>query len=164
MAKPTRKQILAVQGVLYNRKRLRELSDHHASIGKLMNLDPSARLASGDIRSPAGSGPNWLYADGRVDQLVIQAAGRCDRIAATLLQTRAELSALSIPRGDKRHLMAALQAEAAAWSARATVWRAPTRPNDPHKLAVTITSHLATALAEQQHVKQYLKPRSQVPK
>jgi hypothetical protein len=156
--KPTDEQIKAVHEVLYDPKRLQAQSDLIRNIAVLMNLNPSAELSVNDVRNPAGSGPNWFEtATGAIDSSVIEAAGDCRQLAATLTDTRAEISKLSIPDEDRKHLMAALAAEAESWTVRARIWTDPNPPKNPYTSAIAITQPLSAAANEAAQVTPYLK-------
>ncbi len=155
---PDPSQIAAVRAVLYERNRLRKLFDHLDSIDVLMNLDPRRPLQPGDARGFAGSGPNWYIPHtGKLSPSVIEAADRCDRIADLTLEIRGELEHVDFPASDKRHLQTALTRQAAAMSARGTLWRATKPPANAKKAATTISGHLQASVSEFQHVAKYLK-------
>jgi hypothetical protein len=155
---PNPKQIAAVQRVLYARTRLRKIFDDGESIVRLMNLDPSAALDNTDPRWPAGSGPSWVVpATKKLSPFVVEAAERCDKIADSLLEIRAELADVDIPSSDKQHLRAALAESAAEWRARGRLWRAPTAPEDAQAAAASVTAHQRASLREFQRVTAYLK-------
>lgn len=149
-------RIRAVRKVLYEPRRLKKLATHLSSIAVLMNLDARNPLPPNDARVDAGSGPNWFVpATGKINPAVQQAADRCEAVASLLLETRNELAKVAFPATDKRHLLTALREEAAAWGARAALWRAPGRPGDGATRA--IASHLQASAREYAHVRRYLK-------
>lgn len=153
---PTHEQIKAVRNVLYNPSRERELSDHVQSIITLMNFNPLQAIPETDTRYPAGSGPSWfLLSTGAVDGGVLEAAGRCAKIATLLLQIRSELQHLNFPNTDKKHIRAALQAQAAWWTIRANWWKAPNAVTDPQAIVDQLATQLRVARDESSHVKQY---------
>ena len=142
--------------MLYHPKRLAKIRTHLSSIDTLMNLDRSRPLPAGDTRIEAGAGPNWLIrATGRIAPPVLEAADRCDAIAALLDETRRELENVAMPRSDKRHLLNALDEESAAWSERAKLWRDPRRPRDG--AAAAVASHTRASVREYHRVRTYLK-------
>jgi hypothetical protein len=153
---PAPKQVAAVQKVLYERTRLRKIADHVHSIGVLMNLDPNG--PSPGPGHPAGSGPLWYIPDtGRISPAVLEAAERCRKLAELLLEIRTELAHVDLPSSDKKHLRAALAAQAAAMRARGKVWRAQSPPGDVHAAVAPIAAHGATSVRELTHVAHYLK-------
>jgi hypothetical protein len=156
--KPTDEQIKAVHRVIYDQKRLQAQSDLIHNIAVLMNLNQTAELSVNDIRNPAGSGPNWFDpATGAIDSSVTQAAGYCRQLAGTLTDARAEIAQLSIPDEDRKHLMAALAAEAESWTVRARIWTDPDPPKNPYTSAIAITQPLTAAAKEAAQVTPYLK-------
>ncbi len=150
------KQVAAVRKVLYRRDRLRKLVEHADSIVALMNLNPTG--PSPGLGAPPGSGPPLWYvpANGKLDPFVLEAAGRLDKIADLLTQTRAELTHVDAPAADKRHLRAGLAEQAAAARARARAWRAPASPGDVEALVAPITAHERASATALSHVTQYL--------
>jgi hypothetical protein len=159
---PTQAQIHAVQKALYNHKRLAKLKDLRQQLALTMNFDQTTPLPPGDIRNPAGSGPNWFYpSTGQVDKLVLDGAALCDQVAHTILQMRTDVGAVHFPASDKHHLMNAMSEEAASWTARGRAWRAP-GPPDVQAQAAEISKHVTNSLQEAAHVQQYFKPHDQV--
>jgi hypothetical protein len=125
-----RATIKAVRKALYEPRRLKRLLEEINQIDILMNLNPDIPLAPGDVKMTAGSGPLWFYPDnGQLNTSVIEAASRCERVAAILLEMRNALSPVAFPAADKKHLQAGLEAEAAVWRVRGRVWRAQGAPD-----------------------------------
>lgn len=151
-------RIAAVRKVLYEPNRLRHLRDDLVTIETLMNLDPTAALQSGDPRAFAGSGPDWyIRGTGALDPGVVEAAGRCDRIAARLLAIRRDLASVAFPGADKASLRRGLAELAASWSARGHAWRAA--PGQDVDAAVTaIQKHLQASTVSFRKARRYLKP------
>src|SRR5438270_3883827 len=163
MAKPTHDQIKAVHQALYKRSRMQKLSDLMNKLAASMNLNPTKELPGNDVRSPAGSGPQWFYPDtGDVDNLVIRSAGYCDQIAQTILAMRHDVQQVDFPRADKRNLSKALSEEAASWTLRGQLWRASGKPADPAQGAAQISGHLANATQAARHVQAYLRSAQDV--
>ena len=155
--KPTKDQLHAVHKALYKRERLDQLADLNRNISVLMNFNPEHLLSPNDIRNPPGSGPTWFDpATGVVDQFVIEAAGDCDKIAAALMDMHDDVGTVDFPAADKQHLQAAIAAEAASWTARGQIWRAPTKP-DVEAANEQIQQHVRVALSESRQVSAYLK-------
>lgn len=153
----SRREIRAVRGVLYDRKRLQDLHTQTTSINVLMNLDPSVPLNPGDVRIQPGAGPNWVIpATGQVDPAVVEAADRCRAIATTLLDMRRELQRLSLDPTDRRHLAAGLAEQAEAWHARADAWSEPGQPADVDAAVASITVHEQASLRHFKKVTRYL--------
>ena len=90
---------------------------------------------------------------------MLDTAGRCDAIAKTILTMRHELAQVNLPAADKQHLLAGLQSQAAAWSSRGAVWRAPSSPSTDSDVK-GISKHQKDAFAAFSHVQHYLKPSS----
>jgi hypothetical protein len=161
MAKPfpvDRKQVAAVQRVLYDRTRLRRLGVELSSIDALMNFDPARTLQPGDARVQAGAGPQWyLPGTGQLDPTVREAADRCDKVASLLLEMRAALGHVAFPAAHRRHLQAGIAAQAAFWKARGAAWRAPQPPVDAEAAATAVVAHVQTAAREFQPVRRYLR-------
>ncbi len=157
MAKPTDKQIHELHRALYKRKRLKKLSDLVQETALLMNLDPTQELPPDDVRNPPGSGPQWFYPDtGAVDSNVLAAAQNCSEISKTLRAIRSDVADVSFPEADKKHVLAALDAEAASWSARGKAWGAAGPPADVEATVATVSKHVSTSLAEAKQVRHYL--------
>jgi len=160
MARPTHRQIKAVHGVLYAPARLKQIAEDFQQLNMAINLDGPA-LQPDDVRGQVGAGPEWVIpATGAVDTLVLDAAARCDRIVARLMTMRHEISLLDLPAADRQHLMAALAAQARTWSARASLWRSPTAPDDIQAAVAPITNHQQAAFTALGHVRAYLRPAS----
>lgn len=160
MAKPTKKQIQAVQKVLYDRARLAQMAHDFQQLNLFMNLD-GPPLAMNDSRLEQGDGPDWVIpATGAVDVLVLDGADRCDQIAARLLTMRKDLSPLAIPASDKQSLMTSLSEQALAWQKRAATWRMTTAPDDVNAAVEAISKHQRVAVDELAHVQPYLRPLS----
>jgi hypothetical protein len=150
------KRVAAVRKVLYQRSRMRRIVDHLDSIVALMNLDPAGRSPGPGI--PPGSGPHWYVpATGKISPSVLEAADRCDKVSALLLEIRDELAHVDFPSPDKQHLRAGLAEQAAALRARAKVWRAPAPPGDVQAAVAPIAAHERASLNELEHVAPYLK-------
>ena len=157
MSGPSAAQIAALHAALYKRDRIRALSEHSESITTLMNLNPTAHLQSNDIRGPAGSGPTWfLKATGALSTSVAEAAQRCESIATVLLEIRDDVRGVDFPAADKQHLLNAIGAEAASWSARGRAWGASKAPASVDSAVAPIDAHLTTAATEIAHVEHYL--------
>lgn len=162
-AKPTEQQVAAVHAVLYERSRVQALHDELQSIAVELNLDREAQLSPKDRRGPAGSGPNWYVpATGAVDPAVLDAAKRCDKIAAILTEIAGELEGVDISRTDRADLQSALSEEAAVWTLRGRWWRDPHPAKDPKQLAATIAAHVQTSVAAGYKVRAYRKPVSEL--
>jgi len=160
--KPTNDQLQAVHKALYKRSRLDALTTLNRNIAVLMNLNPESELSPNDVRNPPGSGPTWFIpATGAVDQFVVEAAGDCDKIAAALMDMHDDVGTVDFPAADKQHLQAAIAAEAASWTARGQIWRAPSIP-DVDAANEQIQQHVRTALSESQQVSAYLKTAQEV--
>jgi hypothetical protein len=156
--RPTKKEIEAVRGVLYKHGRVEKISELVHNIVVLMNLNPSAVVPGSDPRYPAGSGPQWYFPDnGSLDNAVIESAGYCDQLAALSHTMRHEISNLSLPAADRRHLMTALSENANVWTMRARLWRAAKPPADPNAAAASIAQHVTASLDALKHLKPYLK-------
>ncbi len=151
----TEREVKAVRRVLYNRGRMRLLLTEVRSIDVLMNLDPYASLSPDDTRVAAGSGPHWFLSSGEVDPGVLEAASRCQRVAALLRDTRRELKDVDFDRADKRELRNALEEHAKAWIARADAWSRPGSP-DVATMGAAINSHDAASLRSYHRVDAYL--------
>jgi hypothetical protein len=157
---PTQAEIEAVQKVLYEHRRLQKLSDLSTTVARRMNLDPTQLIQLKDVRYPPGSGPQWFYPDtGGVDQNVIESAGFCDEIAATLLEIHGDLESVSFPSVDKAHLLTAVAEEAASWSARGRIWKTPNRPGDAKTSVAAISTHVKAAVTAAGHVTPYLRSK-----
>jgi hypothetical protein len=138
----------AVRKVLYEPNRVRQLVDHFSSIDVLMNLNPVNFIHTGDPRVDAGDGPIWyvtpsdLYHAKKVklSPEVIEAADRCDKIAALLLETGDDLAKVDFPARDKQSLRTALTEAAHAMRGRASAWREPGRI-DADRAAASIAAH-----------------------
>jgi hypothetical protein len=160
--KPTKDQLHAVHQALYKRERLQALATLRHNISVLMNFNPNQQLSVDDPRNPAGSGPTWFVpATGAVDPAVLEAANDCDQIATALMDMHDDVGGVEFPAADKQHLQAAIAAEAASWTTRGQIWRAPTKPNVEADTK-RIEHHVATAISEVKHVSAYLKPLSEV--
>jgi hypothetical protein len=163
MAGPTHAQIAAVHRVLYNPARLKQLAEDFQQLNLLMNLD-GPPLATDDSRIAVGDGPDWVVpATGAVDVSVLNAAATAERLAERLLGMRREISHVNCPAADRRRLMTALSEQAQAWSARASLWRETTAPDDVAGAVATITKHERAAGAALAHVQRYLRPASDFP-
>jgi hypothetical protein len=159
---PTQAQIHVVQKVPYNHTRIAELKDLRQQLALTMNFNQTTPLLPGDIRNPAGSGPNWSYASsGQVDMLVVDGAALCDQVAQAILQMRADVGVVHFPASDKHQLMNAMREEAASWSARGRAWRAPGTPDVQARVA-EISKHVTNSLQEAAHVQHYFKAHDQV--
>lgn len=155
MAKDPR--IAAVQRVLYEPTRLRHLGDDLVTIDALMNLDPTAPLQSNDIRGFAGSGPDWwIRGTGAPDPWVVEAAQRCDAVAAAFGAMRADLARVAFPSGDKTQLRLGLAELAAFWTARGAAWRAAPGQNVDAAVA-GMQRHLQASAAAFRKTRKYLK-------
>jgi hypothetical protein len=148
---PTPKQIAAVRRVLYEPARIRQMRSDLSSISVLLNLEN---------QNPSEIVTWYVPATGELSPGIVEAAARCRRIAATVRAIRSELAKLEFDQVDKRHLLRALDAQAASWQARADGWAAPGQPGDVDALVTTVAGHLRTAFAEAAHVKPYLKRAS----
>jgi hypothetical protein len=146
--KPTPAQIKSVRRILYDPHRVRQMRDDASSISVLLNLEN---------QNPSSTFSWYIPATGALAQEVVEAAQRCRRIATTLLSIRKDLAHVSVPETDRKHLMAALQAQAASWQARANAWAATGQPADTDTLVASISGHVRTALAQAQHVQPYLR-------
>jgi hypothetical protein len=154
---PTDAQITALHHALYKRARLEHLRTLQHNIAVLMNLLPGATLPGNDVRSPAGSGPQWFVpATGAIDPSVTEAAKDCDAIATTLMAIHDDVAGVDFPDKLRGHVMASLKAEAASWNARASFWRSPHKP-DVDAVVKQISGHLKTAADEAKPIGKYLK-------
>lgn len=159
---PTAAQIQAVHQVLYDHKRMQRLANLSNNIQLSMNLSAEVEIGPDDPRGPAGSGPQWyIPATGALDPSVIAAAGYCDEIATTLKQIAHGISQVDLPKADKKHLIAGINAGAALCTARGRVWRASGDPGDPNSAATTISKHTQEMVQHLKHVKRYLEPASE---
>jgi len=164
-AKPSKQQVAAVHAVLYERRRLQNLHDEMQSIAVELNLDPRARLSPRDTRNPPGSGPNWFVpSTGAVDPAVLDAAKRCDKIAAILSEIAGELDGVDIPRADRDDLQSALSGEAAVWTLRGRSWRNPRPERDPQRFAATVAAHVQASVEAGYTVRAYRKRISELGK
>jgi hypothetical protein len=144
MTEPTSDEVHAVRQALHEHARLTTIADALHNLSTVMNLNPEAELSPTDVRSPAGSGPQWFYPDsGQLDSMVTEGAKYARQVAAGILAIRSAVSSVSFPETDKQDLMTALHEEAAVWTARADVWTAPQPPSDPASAAAQIQSHLS---------------------
>jgi hypothetical protein len=150
-------RVVAVQKVLYERRRLQRLKDDLVTIDVMMNLDPTTPLQPADIRGFAGSGPDWwIRGTGGLDPGVVEGAKRCDAIAAKFLAIRADLAHVAFPAADKAHLRLGLAELAAFWTARAKAWRAG--PGEDVDAAVArMQRHLQASAAAFRTTRKYLK-------
>ena len=150
-------EITRVWKVLYEPTRTRRLFTLLEDIELLMNLNPARPLDPHDVKVFPGSGPLWFYpSNGKLNVGVVQAANRCDKIAALLRETERELADVDFPAADKHHLRAGLAAQARAWEARGSVWRARRKPNV--RLNTTaIMGPERKSFEELKHVTKYLK-------
>lgn len=156
--KPTAHEIRAVQSVLYKQGRLEKISELVNNVVVLMNLDPSANIPSSDSRYPAGSGPQWyLPSDGSLAPSVTEAVGYCDQLVTLIGAMRQEISKLSFPQADKRHLLTALSENAMVWTTRANLWRAAAPPADSNAAAASIAEHMTASANASKHLRPYLK-------
>ena len=150
-------EITRVWKVLYEPARTRRLFDHLESVEVLMNLDPGRPLDPHDVKVFPGSGPLWFIpATGKLNSSVVEAANRCDKIAALLRETERELADVDFPAADKHHLRAGLAAQAHAWEARASVWRT----RGPANVRLNVTAIMGPerkSFEELKHVTKYLK-------
>lgn len=155
MAKDPR--IAAVQRVLYDQRRLRQLEDDLVTIAAAMNLDPTAPLQPNDVRGSAGSGPDWwIRGTGALDPFVAQAAERCDRMAARFLAIRRDLGAVAFPAADRAQLRLGLAELAAYWTARGKAWRAGPK-QDVDATIAGMQRHLQTSATAFRKTRKYLK-------
>jgi hypothetical protein len=158
MSKPTHAQIHAVRKVLYDEQRMKQTALDVEQVNLLMNLT-GPPLPLTDPRIAVGDGPDWaVTATGAVDPFVLEAAGRCQSIAKTLLSTRSELSQVDFPAADKQLLMQSLQEQAEVWSARATLWMQTTAPDNVSAAVQNITAHQEAAFGALKNVQAYLRP------
>jgi hypothetical protein len=155
MAKDPR--VTAVQKVLYEPTRLRHLEDDLVTIDVMLNADPTVPLQPNDIRGFAGSGPDWwIRGTGALDPGVVEAARRCDRIAARFLTIRRELGPVAFPAADKAQLRLGLAELAASWTARGRAWRAGPGQSVEAEIGA-IERHLRSSAVAFRKVRKYLK-------
>jgi hypothetical protein len=153
MTQPTHHQIDAVRKAIRDPDIKAKLKVAMRNLTRAMNLDPTAELQPNDVRDPAGSGPQWYYPDGAgLDKQVSDGAKSCDQIAALLLQIRDMVAHVTFPPGDKKHLTASIEAEAASWTARGRAWRSPTPPGDAKSATASVAKHIATCVSERTQV------------
>jgi hypothetical protein len=159
---PTHAQVRALHHALYKTERLHHLQSRQHNIAVLMNLRPAASLPAKDVRSPAGSGPQWFVpATGAVDPAVREAADDCDAIATTLMAIHDDVAGVDFPDKLRGHVMASLKAEAASWNARASFWRSPAKP-DVDAVVKRIAGHAKTAADQAKPVSRYLRTAQEV--
>jgi hypothetical protein len=158
MSKPTHAQIHAVRKVLYDEQRMKQTALDVEQVNLLMNLIGQP-LPLTDPRIAVGDGPDWVIPDtGAVDPAVLEAAGRCQSIASTLLSMRGELSQVDCPAADKQLLMKSLHEQAEVWSARSSLWMKTTAPDDVSAAVRNITAHQQAAFGALKNVQAYLRP------
>jgi hypothetical protein len=145
---PTPAEIRAVRTVLYEPSRVRQMKDDASSISVLLNLEN---------QNPNSIFSWYVPATGALSPEVVEAARRCRRIAATILAIHNDLAHVAFNASDKKHLLAAVQAQAASWQARASAWSAPGKPADVDSLVASISGPMQTARNEAQHIRPYLK-------
>jgi hypothetical protein len=157
---PSRQEIRRVRAVLYKDSVLRQLASQASSIDVLMNTDPDIPIAHNDARVQQGTGPNWYYppngeAAGQIQESVLDAANRCDRIAEILREIRRELRDVDVNGRDKRHLRKGLAAWAASWEARGRAWRDPGAADIEAKVQEMLDRE-RESVEELKEVKEYL--------
>jgi hypothetical protein len=149
---PTKLQIKAVRAVLYERSRLRQISENYRSIDVLLEIAPTS----------VNDGPNWvIQATGKVDPSVLEAAQRARQIASAMQSMAGELGGLSLPGDDRQNLVAALNAQAAAWTARAGAWSVP-NANGASAAVTTIAAHESAARDAAGKVREYLQTNDEL--
>jgi hypothetical protein len=115
MAKATHAQRRAVRGVLFERRRFRQLVADRLSIDVLMALDAGAQPA-----------PVWVVqATGEPGEGVKEAVRRCRKVADAYRAMARDMEDLELPARDRRRLRRGLEEEAEMWDARARAWAAP---------------------------------------
>jgi hypothetical protein len=153
---PSNKDIHAAREVLYDKDRRQKLKNELDSIVVLMNFDPGQPIAYNDPRVQPGAGPLWFVpANGAVDPAVLEAADRCDKVAAILRKMRDEIGDLDIDHDDRDHLKKGLNQQAKAWTTRGILWRDPGNP-DP-ALTEKIIALESNSGQELLKVRKYLK-------
>ena len=144
---PTKQQISAVRAVLYDHQNVTSLQGDIQSINVLFNHTD-------------GSPFQWTYPDtGTVTDDVIQAAQFARSVAKTLTKMSGQIGDLDdIPSDDQHHLVAALIAEAAAWTARSTAWLSNEVSSDATaQQAQTIHNHEVDVATAAKKVRAYFK-------
>lgn len=137
----SRDEIRAVRKVIYDRDLRRKLNTQLDSIRVLMKVDDE--------------GPTWVYpANGQPTVAVLDAAERCDKIAALLRKTRRRLADVDIDRSDKSRLRDGFAQLAQAWERRGAVWRAPSKP-DVEAEAAAIAEHERAAFRKFKRAPEY---------
>lgn len=136
MPTPPREQRAAVQAVIFERKRFRQLIADLRSIDVLMNLN--------NPNNPGGA-PNWvIQATGELNTTITEAARRCKRVGAAYRAMSRDLADVELPARDKGRLRLALVEQAAAWEARGEIWGDPTAV-DPDTAVRRIGRHTRAA-------------------
>jgi hypothetical protein len=143
---PARADLESVHAVLNKQPRKRQITDNYKSIDVLMQIAPSS----------TGNGPDWFYLDsGDLTASVIAAAKLARQIATRLQDMAGEIGQLSIPADDRRNLVAALNAQAASWDARAASWVTTGKPQVSATVS-EITGHQREAFDAAHKVRAYL--------
>jgi hypothetical protein len=149
---PTKQQIKAVRAVLYKRSRLRQIYGNYRSIDVLLQIAPTS----------VNDGPNWVIQHtGEVDPSVLDAAQRARQIASAMQSMASELGSVSLPGDDRQNLVAALNAQAAAWTARAGAWSVP-NANGASAAVATIAAHEGAARDAASKVREYLQTNDEL--
>ena len=132
---PTFQELEAVHKVLYSPARVQKLEDLLCDIGTRMNLQTLPCGATIPNRGPNyGKGPRWYYVQGatlykrgkpKLSPFVTEAADRCDRVAAVILEMHDEMAHVNIPASVKADIRTGLSELAASWKERGAMWRDP---------------------------------------
>jgi len=163
---PPIREMRAVQRIVYDPARVKKLGDLACEIGTLMNLvtAPCGGLTIGNPGPNYGKGPTWyviqgatLYSSGvtTLNPSVAEAAERCDRLAALILDMHDALAHANVRASAKADLRTGLAELAASWQRRGAMWRDPDPTHgDTHVQA--ISTHFRASMKAFERVRYYL--------
>ena len=163
---PPIQEIEAVQSILYDPGRAKKLESLVCEIGTQMNLltVPCGELHIRNTGPNYGKGPTWyvnqgttLYTSGRtkLSPFVTDAADRCDRLAALILEMHDAIAHANVNASAKADLRTGLSELAASWQQRGKMWRDPDAAHgDAHVQA--ISTHFRASMTAFERVRYYL--------